>query len=1058
MPPLDTPSAPPGAGARPAPAAPRAERARPNVDARALEAALRAAIGGEVRFDKGSLAVYAHDASNYRQVPIGVVLPKTVEDIVAAVAVCREHGAPILARGGGTAQNGQTVNVAVVIDCSKYLNKVLEVDALARSARVEPGVVCDALRDAAEEHALTFGPDPATHSRCTLGGMIGNNSCGAHSVMAGKTVENIEALEVLTYDGLRLWVGPTSDDDFARIVAEGGRRAEIYTQLKALAGKYAELIRTKYPKIKRRVSGYNLDQLLPENGFNVARALVGSEGSCAITLQAKTRLVESPQQRVLLVLGYPDIYRAGDAVPQILPFGPIATEGLDQKIIGGLRVRGLRLADIAKLPAGDAWIMIEFGADTVAAASAQAQALIDHYRGRADAPSHWLIDDPAVAEAIWTIRETAASASALGLAGSRDPQVGWEDAAVDPLRLGDYLREFQALVDRYGYETSLYGHFGDGCIHARITFDLRSAEGVAKWRAFTEDAAHLVVRYGGSLSGEHGDGQAKAEFLPVMYGPELMQAFREFKAIWDPAGKMNPGKLIDAWRIDENLRYGPGYKPIRFDTKMKFATPEGDGFARSVEHCVGMGKCRSQSGGVMCPSYRITGEEKYSTRGRSRLFGEMLRGEVIRDGWQSEAVKEALDLCLACKGCKSDCPTHTDMASYKAEFLYHYHQFNKRPVQAWSMGLIHRWAKLASRMPGLVNGFTQTPGLNVIAKRLAGIALQREVPTFAARTFKQRFFARTRVPAGAAGVPPAGEGSPVAGRDAGAGSAAPPRTRVILWADTFNNHFHPDTAMAAVKVLEYAGYEVSVPRAHLCCGRALYDFGLLDQAERQLQEIMLALAGDIDAGTPIIGLEPACVAVFRDELLKLFPDDPRAQKLAAQVKFFSEFLVAEGVKLPVLGQPHAAGAAITTAASTPGAASALGVAGAAVATSGATSAPRALVHGHCHQKAVIGMAADFKLLDAIGMPHSMIDSSCCGMSGSFGFSPQHYDLSVKAAELSLLPALRACAEGTTVISNGYSCREQIAQLGGRKTRHVAEVVADAIAGASAGANDTGRMR
>ncbi|MBC7780447.1 MAG: FAD-binding oxidoreductase [Proteobacteria bacterium] len=966
MPPLDTPLGP-------------SSRQRPQIDVVALAASLGQSIAGEVRFDVASLAVYAHDASNYRQVPIGVVVPKSVDDIVAAVAVCREFGAPILARGGGTAQNGQTVNVAVVIDCSKYLNQVLEIDPAARTARVEPGVVCDTLRDAAEVHGLTFGPDPATHSRCTLGGMIGNNSCGAHSVMAGKTVENIEALEVLTYDGLCMWVGPTSDDAYARIVAEGGRRAEIYTRLKALADRYGDTIRTKYPKIKRRVSGYNLDQLLPENGFNVARALVGTEGSCAITLQAKTRLVQSPRHRVLLVLGYPDIYLAGDAVPQILPFGPIATEGLDEKIIGGLRVRGLRLADIGKLPPGHAWIMVEFGADTIAAASAQAQALIDHYADRPDAPSHWLIDDPGVAEAIWTIRETAASASALGLIGERDPQVGWEDAAVDPMRLGDYLREFQALVDRHGYETSLYGHFGDGCIHARITFDLRSTEGVAQWRSFTEAAAHLVVRYGGSLSGEHGDGQAKAEFLPVMYGPELMQAFREFKAIWDPDGRMNPGKLIDAYRIDENLRYGPDYQPIRFETRMHFATPEGDGFGRAVEHCVGMGKCRSQSGGVMCPSYRITGEEKYSTRGRARLFGEMLRGEVITDGWQSEAVKEALDLCLACKGCKSDCPTHTDMASYKAEFLHHYHERHRRPVQAWSMGLIHRWARLASRMPRLVNFFTQTPGLDLIAKKLAGIALQRAVPKFAARTFKQWFFARDAVP-------------------------MPTGRRVILWADTFNNHFLPDTAMAAVKVLEHAGYEVTVPRAHLCCGRALYDFGMLDHAARQLQEIMQVLGPDIDAGTPIIGLEPACVAVFRDELLKLFPRDPRASRLSAQVRFFTEFLVDEGVVLPKLDVP-------------------------------------AVVHGHCHQKSVIGMAADVKTLDAMGVRHCAIASSCCGMSGSFGFDPRHYDLSVKAAELSLLPALRACSDETLVISNGYSCREQIAQLGARETMHIAEVVA-----------------
>ena len=443
-----------------------------NADLQALERALAARINGEVRFDTGSRALYASDASNYRQVPLGVVLPRNADDVIAALEVCRHFDVPLLMRGGGTSQNGQCVNVAVIIDCSKYMNRVLDIDARAHTALVEPGTVCDALRDAAERHGLTFGPDPATHSRCTLGGMIGNNSCGAHSVMAGKTVENIEALEILTYDGLRLWVGPTSDDELAKIIAAGGRRGEIYAALKALRDKYADLVRARYPKLKRRVSGYNLDQLLPENGFNIARALVGSEGTCALTLQARTKLVHSPAKRVMLVLGYPDIYVAGDAVPEILPFGPIATEGLDYRIIGGLQERGLKAADIAKLPEGKAWIMIEFGADTVDAAVAQANALVAHYAGRADAPSHWLVVDPAEQEPIWNIRETGASATALALEGhGTDPNVGWEDAAVDPLRLGQYLREFQKLVDDFGYQTSLYGHFGDGCIHARITFD-----------------------------------------------------------------------------------------------------------------------------------------------------------------------------------------------------------------------------------------------------------------------------------------------------------------------------------------------------------------------------------------------------------------------------------------------------------------------------------------------------------------------------------------------------------------------------------------------------------
>ncbi|WP_151446231.1 FAD-binding and (Fe-S)-binding domain-containing protein [Lacisediminimonas profundi] len=944
--------------------------------------ALESAVKGEVRFDDGSRAVYAADASNYRQVPICVVLPRSAADIEAALSVCREFDVPVLARGGGTSMNGQTVNVAVVIDTSKYMNQVLKVDPVARVADVEPGVVCDALRDAAEEHGLTFGPDPATHSRCTLGGMIGNNSCGAHSVMAGKTVENIEELEILTYDGARFRVGPTSEQELQAIIAAGGRRGEIYSALRQMRDRYADAIRSGFPRINRRVSGYNLDQLLPENGFNVARALVGTEGGCAITLQARTRLVHSPRERAVLVLGFPDIYRAGDAVPRILPFKPIATEGLDIAIIGGLKRRGLRLDDIARLPAGDAWIMVEFGADTQAAAQAQAQALVDSWAGESDAPSHWLIEDKAWAERIWTIREVGASATSLqDQPGLPDPVVGWEDAAVDPMRLGDYLREFQQLIDRYGYQTSLFGHFGDGCIHARITFDLRSAEGIRIWRGFLREAAELVVRYGGSLTGEHGDGQARAEFLPIMYGPELMQAFREFKAIWDPRHRMNPHKMIDPYRVDENLRQGPDYRPIRFETRFAFpkdGNGQFDNFSRAVERCIGMGKCRSQEGGTMCPSYRATGEEKYSTRGRSRLFFEMLRGDLVKDGWNSEQVKEALDLCLSCKGCKSDCPTHVDMATYKAEFLSHYYEQHRRPVQAWSMGRIGQWAPLAAKFPGLVNLLTQREPFASLARKVAGIAPGRSLPRLAQRSFRSAFAPKLQ-----------------GGR------------RVILWADTFSNHFQPEVAHAAVRVLEHAGCTVVLPRKRLCCGRPLYDFGLLDQARAQLAEILDVLAPEIEAGTPVVGLEPSCTSVFRDELLNLFPDDPRAQALASQTMMLAEFLQHIGYRPPRAGGT-------------------------------------ALLQGHCHQKAVLGTAAEAAMMAAAGVACSSPESGCCGMAGSFGFHPHTAQVSSAIGERALLPAVRASDSETMVVANGFSCREQIRLGSGREAMHVAQVLDAAI--------------
>ena len=960
--------------------------------AKALAAALASAITGEVRFDAGSRAVYSADASNYRQIPIGVVVPRTYEDVVTAVKICREHGAPLLPRGGGTSQCGQCVNVAVVLDFSKYLGSVLSIDAEARTALVQPGTVCDTLKSAAEAHGLTFGPDPATHSRCTLGGMIGNNSCGAHSVMAGKTVENIQALEILTYDGARFWAGPTSEAELEAIISRGGRQGEIYANLRALRDKYAGLIRKRFPNIKRRVSGYNLDQLLPENGFNIARALVGSEGTCAVTLQAVTRLVKNPTARVVLILGFPDIYAAGDIVPVVLQHAPIACEGLDYKIIGGLQERRLKLDDIALLPEGTAWLMIEFGADSKAAAAAQARGLMAAVAIRDPKPSAWLIEDKPTIDRMWTIRETGASATALALGSLEaergpDPVVGWEDAAVDPLRLGDYLREFQALVDACGYRTSLYGHFGDGCIHARITFDLRSTSGIAQWREFLGKAAALVVKYGGSLSGEHGDGQAKAEFLPAMYGEELMAAFRAFKMAWDPDNRMNPGKLIsaagDVYAAHENLRQGPAYKPVTFATRFAFRSDVGEGFTRATEHCVGMGKCRAASGGTMCPSYRATGEERYSTRGRARLLFEMLQGEVIKDGWQSEEVKEALDWCLACKGCKSDCPTHTDMATYKAEFLSHYFEEHARPRQAWSMGRIGEWVPVAAKFSGLSNFFTQSALFSPLAKSLSGIAQERSLPRFAQQTFRKQFGAEKR------------------GTRQG--------QAVILWADTFSNHFRPETALAAVKVLEAAGCGVSLPAERLCCGRPYYDFGMLDAAKASLMRILDALGPALERGTPVVGLEPSCVAVFRDELVNLLPDDERAPRLAKLTFTLAEYLENIEWKPPDSG-----------------------------------ARPRVLLHGHCHQKAVLGMQSELRLLSAAGFEIDAPDSGCCGMAGSFGFKPEHYAASLKIGERVLLPAVRAAAADTLIVANGFSCREQIEQMSGRKTVHLAEVLAGTL--------------
>ena len=980
-----------------------------HLDAAALEAALRRHLRGEVRFDAGSRALYATDGSNYRQVPIGVVIPRDKEDVLAAVALCRDHHAPLLARGGGTSLAGQCCNAAIVLDFSKYMASILEIDPAKRIARVEPGVILDHLRAEAEKHHLTFAPDPATHDRCTLGGMIGNNSCGVHSIMAGKTDDNIEILEVLTYDGQRLHVGATSDEDFAHIVREGGRRAQIYSGLKALADRCGDHVRRQFPNIPRRVSGYNLNHLLPESGFHVARSLVGSEGTCVTILEATCRLVESPPARVLLVIGWPDIYLCADQVPEIMSHGPIGLEGFDDIIVNASRRKGLNLEGIAMLPEGSGWLMVEFGANKADEAEARARHLMEVLDRSATPPNMHLFTDVRQARRIWEIRESSLGVTSH-VPGEPIRWEGFEDSAVAPEKLGAYLRDLRKLMQAFQYDGAFYGHFGHACVHTRMDYDLESTEGVRKFRQFMEEAADLVVRYGGSLSGEHGDGQARAELLPKMFGPELMQAFREFKSLWDPDWKMNPGKLIEPYRLDENLRLGPEYDPWEPMTHFKF--PEDNGsLASATLRCVGVGKCRREEGGVMCPSYRVTRDEEHSTRGRAHLLWEMTKGEVIKDGWKNEAVKDSLDLCLACKGCKSDCPVGVDVATYKAEFLSHYYETNRRPLNALAFSNIDLWARAAAHIPGLVNLTTQAPFLRDLAKLAAGIPAQRRIPRFAPETFQQwwegqqelrgdghpRPSSGANLRQGSAGVSPAVE------------RASRPLTTVLLWADTFNNHFAPSTAQAAAEVLEAAGFDVLVPRAHLCCGRPLYDVGMLYRAKSLLLRVMDELYVEIEAGTPIVVLEPSCAAVFRDELVNLFPKDERARALSKQVFLLSEFLerYAKDFPIPKLAR-------------------------------------KALVHGHCHHKAIMKMTAEESVLSRMGIDFTAPAPGCCGMAGSFGFEKEKYEISKAIGELELLPAVRQAPTDWLIVADGFSCREQIAQETDRHALHLAEVLQMAL--------------
>jgi FAD/FMN-containing dehydrogenase/Fe-S oxidoreductase len=965
------------------------------VDGPSLEAALRRHLRGDIRFDSGSRALYATDGSNYRQVPIGVVAPRDTEDVLAAVAICRKHSAPLLARGGGTSLAGQCCNTAVILDFSKYMADILEIDPARRLARVQPGVILDDLRAAAEKHHLTFAPDPATHDRCTLGGMIGNNSCGVHSIMGGKTDDNIESLEVLTYDGIRLHVGATSDDDFHRIVSEGGRRSEIYSGLKTIADRYGDHVRRQYPNIPRRVSGYNLNHLLPESGFHIARALVGTEGTCATVLEATCRLVESPPARVLLVIGWPDIYQCADHVPQIMEYKPIGLEGFDDIIVKACRRKGMTSEGLSLLPEGAGWLLVEFGAATTAEAEAQAQRLMSALDRDASPPAMRMLADPRQAKRIWEIRESSLGATSH-VPGEPPRWEGFEDSAVAPEKLGAYLRDLRKLMNAYQYGGAFYGHFGHACVHTRMDYDLESTEGIRKFRQFMEEAADMVVGYGGSLSGEHGDGQARAELLPKMFGPELMQAFREFKQIWDPAWKMNPGKVVEPYKLDENLRLGATYDPWQPETHFKFPDDHGS-LASATLRCVGVGKCRRYEGGVMCPSFRVTREEEHSTRGRAHLLWEMTQGEVIQDRWRNEAVKESLDLCLACKGCKSDCPTGVDVATYKSEFLSHYYETNRRPLNALAFANIDLWARVASHVPGLVNLATQLPILSSLAKKTARIPAQRRIPPFAPQTFKQWWAVREH---------PRKDGRP---RVASGTKLRKDEARVVLWADTFNNHFLPDTAKAAVEVLEAAGFEVTVPKAHLCCGRPLYDIGMLDRAKSLLLEIMDELLPEIEARIPIVVLEPSCAAVFRDELLNLFPKDDRARSLSQQVVLLSEFLEQRAPDFPLPPVPR-----------------------------------KALIHGHCHHKALMKMTAEESVLHRMGIDFTAPAPGCCGMAGAFGFEESTYEVSKAVGELELLPAVRRAPTDWLIVADGFSCREQIAQETDRQALHLAEVLQMAL--------------
>lgn len=950
--------------------------ADPMDDHEGLPAALRATVRGDVDFGITARALTTMDASNYRRVPLGVVAPKDADDIAAALAVCREHGVPVVARGGGTSIAGQATGVGVVLDFTRHMNAIVRIDPDARTAVVQPGVVLDELRTAAGAHGLTFGPDPSTHARCTLGGMIGNNACGAHTVAWGTTADNVRALDVLTYAGERARLGQGWD----------GLPPRLADGLRALVDGELARLRTGFPELPRRISGYALDALLPERGTDVARAFTGSEGTLGVLTEATLRLVETPGARALAVLGYADESAAADAAPLLLPYGPLTVEGMAADLVG----------DVPGLPKGGAWLFVEVGGATPDEAAARAAALCR--AASADgAAGHTVVTDPRGQRALWRVREDAAGI-ATRMADGSEAWPGWEDCAVPPARLGGYLREFRALLAQHGLRGAPYGHFGDGCVHARIDFDLLGEAGVRRFREFSGDLADLVVAHGGSLSGEHGDGQARAELLPRMYGPEVVALFERFKDLWDPAAGLNPGILARPHRLDENLRFA--VLPRR-PVPVEFGYPhDGGDFTAAVRRCVGVAKCRdasagsSASAGVMCPSYRVTREERHSTRGRARLLHEMLAGErggVVTDGWRSEDVREALDLCLSCKGCRSDCPVGVDMATYKAEFLHHHYAGRLRPAGHYAMGWLPVWLRVAgaARLGPVVNAAFRVGPVAALAKRIGGIAAERALPELAPEPFARWLARRVRARHGAR--PQFRSSDQVS----------------VLWPDTFTNHLTPSVGRAAVRVLEAAGKEVVLPGDKgLCCGLTWVSTGQLDHARKVMRRTLDRVGPAL--GLPLLVLEPSCAATLRTDLPELLPDDPRAAELAASVRTFAEYLEERApdwepprLDRPVVGQTH------------------------------------------CHQHAVLGDAAERRLRERVGLTGEL-SGGCCGLAGNFGFERGHYDVSVACAEEQLLPSVREAPEGAEVLADGFSCRTQLEQLAGRRGRHLVEVLAEAL--------------
>lgn len=965
---------------------------------------LRRAVGADaVDHASRRRAEYSTDASNYRVVPRVVVFPRHTDDLLAVAEVARATGTPLTLRGGGTSVAGNAVGPGIVVDTSRHLHRIGEIDPEARTAVVEPGVVMSALQAAARPHGLRFGPDPSTQNRATLGGMIGNNACGPHAVAYGRTADNVVALDVVDGHGRRF------------TASAGSGALDPVPGLAGLVTANLSTIRREFGRFGRQVSGYSLEHLLPEQGTDLAKFLVGTEGTLVTLLGATVRLVPIADAAVLVVLGYADMPSAADAVPALLAHEPLAVEGLDARLVDVVR-RHRGEAHVPALPEGAGWLMVEMGGATREEALARAEAMVDD----AAAVSARVVPPGPEASSLWQIR-----ADGAGL-GGRTPSgaqawPGWEDAAVPPERLGAYLRDFDALMARHGVDGLPYGHFGDGCIHVRLDVPLERADDVSGFRAFMTEAAELVTSYGGSLSGEHGDGRARGQLLDRMYTPAALELFGQVKHLFDPGDVLNPGVVVRPRPIDADLRR-PHAAPLPRAGGFAFPHDGGD-VTTAVHRCVGVGKCRadsSASGGFMCPSYLATRDEKDSTRGRARVLQEMANGTLVH-GWRAPEVHEALDLCLSCKACSSDCPAGVDMAQYKSEVLHRSYRRRLRPVTHYALGWLPRWSALVGRL-GLGRVANRVLGVRPVARAvlaLGGMDTRREIPRFAEVPFR-RWWAQESRTGHTHRNQGMGEATTTPSHAAGAVDAA---RRVVLWSDSFSDGFDPDVPRAMIAVLRDAGYEVIVPDRPACCGLTWISTGQLDGARRRLTDLLTVLGPYAVNGIPIVGVEPSCTAVLRSDLLDLLPEDPRAVAVAHATRTLAELLTAPAPVGPddEWRPPRLDGVEV-------------------------------LAQPHCHHHSVMGYQQDLALLQDAGA-HVRALAGCCGLAGNFGMEKGHYDVSVAVAERALLPALRDLTPGTVLLADGFSCRTQADQLGGTPGVHLAQLLAGRLGGASSAPPD-----